>query len=55
MTVLRYGSPAFAVQNDQAIFRGRYVSRRGAIIRIVNAQGLVRSFHARYVWPDWIP
>jgi len=42
----------FGVLNDQSIFHGRELSRRGASVRIVDHRGLVRTVHARFVFRD---
>jgi hypothetical protein len=45
------GMRAFGVLPSQSIFRGTVLSQRGCEIRIVNEVGVVRAFHARYVFP----
>lgn len=48
---------AFIVLHNQHIHHGRLVGRRGVTARvgIVDARGIVRVAHARFVFPDWSP
>jgi hypothetical protein len=47
------GKHAFAVLNSQAICRGRCIGWRGGSIAIVDARGVVRLTHPRYVFADY--
>lgn len=46
-----------AVLANQALHRGRLIGRRRrtAMVGIVDARGVVRVVHARYVSPWWEP
>lgn len=48
---------AFVVLRNQRLHRGRLVGRRGRSVRVgvVDAGGVVRITHARFVFPDWSP
>jgi len=44
----------YAINDRQNIVRGRYAGRRrGHHVAIVDARGVVRTFHPRYVGVDW--
>lgn len=47
----------FAVLHNQRIHHGRLVGRLGrtARVAVVDARGVVRVVHARFVFPDWSP
>lgn len=47
-----YGTRVCAIANDQRVLHGVMVSRHHQWVR-VSFDGVVRTFHARYVYRDW--